>query len=162
MTLIQTRHKVNPSKLTVRAINELLAKAGYKIALHQAIGFLYFHVSDAHAQEWLDRAHSGMDTYSVGGVGYLNHASLALWLQEAQAAHAQLWPSDPVPSFTVQLVPTQGGYQKPITGLLVRITEKHKVVRVERGLVTTDLRFDKTTGLPVGRTAKEFPRYRIA
>ena len=83
-----------PSKLTTAYVNRQISKAGYKLALHQGSGYLYFDVPQEHWQAWQDCPTRNEQTYSVY-VAWLNHCTLQDWLQSARQAHAAIWGADP-------------------------------------------------------------------
>jgi hypothetical protein len=60
-----------PGRLTVKAINDALARQGYKARLEKAAGYFYFWTGDA--AEWLER------TVRVRNV---NDLTLQEWLNE--------------------------------------------------------------------------------
>lgn len=78
------------AKLTTRKVNAELRKAGYKLALCQGSGYLYFYVPDEFGAEWLECDNTRTDTYSVYAC-WLNQLSLADWLEHAKDANAAIW-----------------------------------------------------------------------
>ena len=60
---------------------------------------------------------------------------------------------------TIEIKPTQGAYQKPITAELVRETKTLIIVKPEGYMY--EWRFNKSDGLRVGADKNKFPRYQI-
>lgn len=58
---------------------------------------------------------------------------------------------------TVRLLPTQGGYQKPLSGMVTSVTPK--LVGVTRDGARHEVRFRQSDGYPVSRMDREFPCY---
>lgn len=79
------------SKLTTSTVNAALRKAGYKLALYQASGYLYFYVPEEFGAEWLACDNTRTDTYSVYTC-WLNQLTLEQWLDHAKDANEAIWP----------------------------------------------------------------------
>lgn len=79
-------------KLTTRKVNAELRKAGYKLALCQGRGYLYFYVPEDHGALWLACEARGEPTHSVY-VNTLNQLSLEQWIDHAKDANEAIWPS---------------------------------------------------------------------
>lgn len=77
------------TKLTTRKVNTELRKAGYKLALCQGSGYLYFYVPDEFGSEWLE-SDNNTDTYSVYTC-WLNQLTLAEWMEHAKDANSEIW-----------------------------------------------------------------------
>ena len=59
----------------------------------------------------------------------------------------------------VQVVPTQGSYQKPLAGKVVKVTKTQVVVRDDKHHYGVTYR--RTDGLPAFKADREFPCYRV-
>lgn len=57
----------------------------------------------------------------------------------------------------VRLVPTQGGYQKPRTGTVVRVTAQQVLVQPDDG--HAQVRYRAADGMPVNKIDQGFPYY---